>query len=58
MCVDIWNGCYEYDNQAYCEGNHLKQQTKDCLKPDVYLERLKRIENGDYYPFDWQREKR
>jgi hypothetical protein len=27
----------------------------DCLKPDVYVERLKRIENGDYFEYDWQR---
>jgi hypothetical protein len=32
-----------------------RASTKDCLKPDVYLERLKRIEDGDYYQFEWQR---
>jgi hypothetical protein len=29
--------------------------TSACLKPTIYLERLQRIENGDYYQFDWQR---
>jgi hypothetical protein len=34
-----------------------RESTKNCLKPDIYLERLKRIENGDYTQFDWQRNK-
>jgi hypothetical protein len=32
-----------------------REATVDCLKPDVYIERLKRIENGDYYDYAWQR---
>jgi hypothetical protein len=28
---------------------------KRLTNPDLYLERLKRIEDGDYYEFDWQK---
>jgi hypothetical protein len=24
-------------------------------KPDIYLERLKRIEDGQFYEFEWQK---
>lgn len=34
---------------------NARNSTADLLKPDVYLDRLKRIENGDYFQFDWQR---